>query len=404
MNVTFTVYPSGTPPIRFQWRFNDTNLSGATNSSLVLSNVQWTNAGAYSVVLSNSVGQATSSNALLVLGSIATWGATPNPPLNLTNATALSGWNQHYLALQPDGTVRAWGRNDNGQTDVPAGLSNVIAVCTSDATSYALKADGTVVGWGAGATNTGFPNVGQLMYPPGLTNIIALAGGAWHCLALKRDGTVVAWGYNGYGQTDVPSSATNVVVLAGGWGHSLALRADGRVIAWGAGTTGSGSYGQAMVPGGLSDVVAISANGYHSLAVKSDGHVVAWGAGKINTGSFPDFGQSIVSASLTNVIAVGAGFFSSYALKQDGKVVNCDGSAATDPGLGGLTALEGSSYGGMALQANALPFFTAPPFSQTVPLGSLVYFPAKATGRFRWPGAGNSTAPMRPTPPTVFSG
>ena len=131
MNVTFTVYPSGTPPIRFQWRFNDTNLSGATNSSLVLSNVQWTNAGAYSVVLSNSVGQATSSNALLVLGSIATWGATPNPPLNLTNATALSGWNQHYLALQPDGTVRAWGRNDNGQTDVPAGLSNVIAVCTS---------------------------------------------------------------------------------------------------------------------------------------------------------------------------------------------------------------------------------------------------------------------------------
>src|SRR5206468_4252865 len=64
-NIGFNVFRAGTAPTTYQWRFNGTNIAGATGSSLGLANVQLTNAGNYSVVLSNSAGTVTSSNAVL---------------------------------------------------------------------------------------------------------------------------------------------------------------------------------------------------------------------------------------------------------------------------------------------------------------------------------------------------
>lgn len=68
--VTLTVYPAGTNHLDFQWRFNGSNISGATFSSYTITNVQASNQGNYSVVLSNSVGVATSTNVLLTVQSI----------------------------------------------------------------------------------------------------------------------------------------------------------------------------------------------------------------------------------------------------------------------------------------------------------------------------------------------
>jgi hypothetical protein len=64
-SASFTVFRAGIGPMTFQWRLNGTNLSGATGSSLRLTNVQVTDAGNYSVVLSNSAGTLSSSNAFL---------------------------------------------------------------------------------------------------------------------------------------------------------------------------------------------------------------------------------------------------------------------------------------------------------------------------------------------------
>ena len=44
----------------FQWQFNGVNLNGATNSTLTVGNVCWTNSGYYRVVISNAVGSITS--------------------------------------------------------------------------------------------------------------------------------------------------------------------------------------------------------------------------------------------------------------------------------------------------------------------------------------------------------
>ncbi len=64
---TFTVTVTGTDPLSYQWRFNATDVSGATTSAYTRGNAQPTDMGSYSVVVSNSAGAVASSNATLSL-------------------------------------------------------------------------------------------------------------------------------------------------------------------------------------------------------------------------------------------------------------------------------------------------------------------------------------------------
>jgi hypothetical protein len=64
----FSVIAEGTSPLYFQWLFNETNpLVGATNATLSLDAVTPTQAGNYSIVVSNAYGVAISSPALLTV-------------------------------------------------------------------------------------------------------------------------------------------------------------------------------------------------------------------------------------------------------------------------------------------------------------------------------------------------
>src|SRR5207249_4499925 len=68
-SVSFAVGAYSPSAVAYQWRFNGTNISAATNVSLTLNNLQLSNAGNYSVVLTNSSGSITSAVAVLtVLG------------------------------------------------------------------------------------------------------------------------------------------------------------------------------------------------------------------------------------------------------------------------------------------------------------------------------------------------
>jgi GH25 family lysozyme M1 (1,4-beta-N-acetylmuramidase) len=66
-NVTFAAAATGLPSPNFQWRFNGTNILGATNSTYALAFVAQTNAGNYSVIASNFMAAVTSTNAALSL-------------------------------------------------------------------------------------------------------------------------------------------------------------------------------------------------------------------------------------------------------------------------------------------------------------------------------------------------
>jgi hypothetical protein len=65
--VTLQVSVTGTGPLGYQWYCNSWSLPAATNASLVLTNLDQSKAGAYQVVVTNSVGQAFSQLAYLAI-------------------------------------------------------------------------------------------------------------------------------------------------------------------------------------------------------------------------------------------------------------------------------------------------------------------------------------------------
>ena len=75
-NVTFVVQATGTSPLTYQWQMDGTNLedggqfNGAVSNVLTISDVQLTNRGAYTVVITNIAGLAISSNAVLTVGPL----------------------------------------------------------------------------------------------------------------------------------------------------------------------------------------------------------------------------------------------------------------------------------------------------------------------------------------------
>jgi uncharacterized repeat protein (TIGR03803 family) len=66
-NATFTVVATSPSQPGYQWQFNSTAISGATDSTFTRSNVGTNDAGSYSVVVTNVAGSVTSSNATLTV-------------------------------------------------------------------------------------------------------------------------------------------------------------------------------------------------------------------------------------------------------------------------------------------------------------------------------------------------
>lgn len=66
-DVTLSVTAIGVSPLSYRWRFNGTNISGATHSTYTIFNTQANDAGTYDVIVSNATGSVTSEPARLIL-------------------------------------------------------------------------------------------------------------------------------------------------------------------------------------------------------------------------------------------------------------------------------------------------------------------------------------------------
>ena len=263
---------------------------------------------------------------------------TPSGSGYLSGVQDIAAGQQHSLALMQDGSMYAWGLDDDCQlgyltnctmssainhvyskrpiaVDLPDG-SKMVAIAAGNLHSLAVRDDGTVWAWGQGrygqlgvhSDNTqitpvqvhGLDNVGYLS---GITDV---AAGRWHSLALKNDGTVWAWGDNSAYQLGTGSQndhntpvevkgpdgvgyLTDVVAIAAGYDWNLAVKSDGTVWSW-----GDNSYGQLGVNsnnehgypvqvhglgnvGYLGGIRDVAAGERHSLAVAKDGTVYSWG-------------------------------------------------------------------------------------------------------------------------------
>jgi hypothetical protein len=120
-NVTFSVTNGGTAPLSYQWYFNtNTALASQTNASATLASVQLTNAGTYSVVITNSAGSVTSSFALLTV-----WQSPviTNQPASVTN---VAGGNATFTVAAGGVPALAYQWQFNGNTPLPGSTNTML--------------------------------------------------------------------------------------------------------------------------------------------------------------------------------------------------------------------------------------------------------------------------------------
>ncbi|GAB1514233.1 RCC1-like domain-containing protein [Actinophytocola sp. KF-1] len=253
------------------------------------------------------------------------------------------------LAMLRSGGVLAWGVNyhytlgpeaRNESYGGPLGVTGVtdaVAIAGGEGAAYALRGNGTVLAWGwndEGQLGTDRTEVETPTPRPvaGLTGVTAIAAGGKNAYALTADGSVWAWGSNTGGKlgdgttaafSRVPvrvSGLTDVVSIAADTTNAYAVKADGTVWAWGSGERGGLGNGvdcgtcTSNVPVQVVDVtgavdVAGHGNGGHVL--DGQGRVWGWGdnaGGQLGTGvAEPYRTRPVQIAGLTGVTELGAG-------------------------------------------------------------------------------------------------
>jgi hypothetical protein len=123
-DASFGITASGTPPLYYQWLFNGDPISGATNSSLMLRDVQLSQAGSYTAVVFNDAGSVASEIGRLTVHRPPTILSHPVNQLVRAGAAALFAVN-----ATGNGTLRYQWRHDGvplaGATSATLTISNV---------------------------------------------------------------------------------------------------------------------------------------------------------------------------------------------------------------------------------------------------------------------------------------
>src|SRR5581483_3357060 len=119
-NATFTVAVNGTGPFTYQWYFDNSILTEATNGALTIANIQPANAGYYFVTVASPFGSVSSSNAPLVVQFPPIISGQPRSQyVQLGHAFTLSPFASGSTGFTPppaisSGTLQLWLKADAG--------------------------------------------------------------------------------------------------------------------------------------------------------------------------------------------------------------------------------------------------------------------------------------------------
>ena len=179
-SVTFSVTAVSALPMTNQWYYGTTPLSGKTNATLTLSNLQLTNAGNYSVVVGSANGTTNSSVAVLTVSTPRNleWSASGN---NGAWDNATVNWinlaNSQATAFNAGDAVLF---DDTPGVPTTVGVSNVVfpsAVnINASANSYTLNGPNNIGGSGSFVKNGS--SMLNIFTPSGFAGTVAINGGS----------------------------------------------------------------------------------------------------------------------------------------------------------------------------------------------------------------------------------
>jgi alpha-tubulin suppressor-like RCC1 family protein len=312
---------------------------------------------------------------------VKTWGRTFSVPTSVTLSDTApvvqtQAGNEAGYVLLGDGTVWAWGLNNQGelgngtflnsrsvavQVQFPPGTF-ITSIGEAFDSAMAIDSQGNVWGWGNGAQGMlcGNPDstVPELVLGFGRP-VTAIAGGSDHYLFLLDNGRVRACGSNvaddlgnpfigSYSNTPVQvKNLINVVQISAGSHVSGAVDASGNVWMWGQGQygqMGNGSFSSAPLPvevdlpgpsSELSVGGSVDTNG--SECAMSMGTAYCWGNdtfSQLGDGGTTSSAVPVPVSGVSNVVSVYAGGQASYALTASGGLYAWGANTAGQIGSG----------------------------------------------------------------------
>jgi hypothetical protein len=226
-SASFGVLAGGTPPLGYQWQKSGTNianggnLSGATSSTLVLTNLQLVNAGDYRVIVTNSLGSATSLVATLTIVAAPVILEQPQSRTNTLGTTAtfsvtVAGAIPLSYQWRRAGTNLSDSGNITGASSAILTLTNVQPIDAANYSVVITNSNGGITSSLAALTVAIPPGI--TFQPQSRTNIAATTasftvtatgdlpfGYEW-----RKDGTSLNEGGNVSGTTNATLTMTNV--------------------------------------------------------------------------------------------------------------------------------------------------------------------------------------------------
>jgi uncharacterized protein YpmS len=354
-NATFTVVAGGDQPLGYQWWFNATNLlAGATNSSVIITNVQTTNAGNYTVVITNDAGSVTSSVAVLTVG------LPPSITTGPTNETVVTNKSATFTVVAAGAAPLAyqWQFNNTNILNATGTTYTISSVKTTNAGNYTV----TVTNLYGSTTSTAA--VLTVVTPPYITtqpaNATALSGGTTN-FSVVAGGTgplYYQWWFNATNSilnaTNTTLALTNILATNGG-NYTVVV---------------TNNYGSVT-----SSVAALTVDGPPFITVQPTNEYVT---------EFADVTFSVTSLGSPTL---------SYQWQFNGKAVTGGaGKAATytidfvqSGNVGSYDVVIDNSYGSVTstvvtLAIGTLPAITTQPTNRTVSAGGNTTFTVAASG------------------------
>lgn len=171
-------------------------------------------------------------------GDVVMWGVTDDNvqdgvPANIgTGVKAIAAGQDHYYALKSDGNVVAWGKNNVGQTALPATVTSgghVTDVESGYNTGLARLDDGSLAYWGHRAVAPEGEVFPELPLPTSLADkeVVKIAAAGYNFVAVDDSGAITTWASNSQvaaelGST-VPASLTGADIVGLSWGEKYLI-------------------------------------------------------------------------------------------------------------------------------------------------------------------------------------